>query len=113
MYDALVRTLERQLGGDALAAAWAEGGAMSLDEAIAWMRRARGARKRPAQGWESLTPTELQVVELVAMGLTNPQIAQRMFVTRGTVKVHLGHIFTKLAVSSRSELAALAVRRTG
>jgi DNA-binding CsgD family transcriptional regulator len=77
------------------------------------VRRARGSRKRPAGGWESLTPTELQVVDLVAQGLTNPQIARRMVVTRGTVKVHLGHIFTKLAVGSRSELTALAVRRTG
>jgi len=113
VFDELVRTLERTLGADAFAAAWAEGRAMPVDEAIGWVRRARGTRKRPAGGWESLTPTELQVVDLVAQGLTNPQIAQRMFVTRGTVKVHLGHIFTKLEVGSRSELTALAVRRTG
>jgi DNA-binding NarL/FixJ family response regulator len=48
---------------------------------------------------------------LVAEGLTNPQIAAKMFVARGTVKVHLGHIFTKLGVTTRSELAARAVRR--
>jgi DNA-binding CsgD family transcriptional regulator len=60
-----------------------------------------------------LTATELQVVELVSEGLTNPQVAQRMFLAAGTVKVHLGHIFRKLDVHSRSELVAVAVRRAG
>jgi DNA-binding CsgD family transcriptional regulator len=82
-----------------------------LDEAIEWVRRARGSRKRPSGGWEALTPTELRVVELVAEGLTNPQVAERMFISRATVKAHLGHIFHKLDVSSRSELAAAAARR--
>ncbi|HAN35226.1 MAG TPA: helix-turn-helix transcriptional regulator [Acidimicrobiaceae bacterium] len=82
-----------------------------MEEAIEYASRARGERKRPSSGWASLTPTELRVVELVAEGLTNPQIAAKMFVARGTVKVHLGHIFTKLGVTSRSELAAQAVRR--
>ena len=53
-----------------------------------------------------------KVAELVGEGLTNPQIAERMFIARGTVKVHLGHIFTKLTVSTRSELAAEVARRT-
>lgn len=60
---------------------------------------------------ESLTPTELRVVELVAEGLTNPQIGERMFISRGTVKVHLSHIFAKLGTSTRAELAAEAARR--
>ena len=84
---------------------------MSLDEAIAWLRRARGSRKRPAGGWESLTPTEVQVVELTAQGLTNPQVGERMFISRATVKVHLAHVFQKLDVSNRAELTAQAVRR--
>ena len=53
-------------------------------------------------GWASLTPTEVRTVALVAAGLTNPQIAERMFIARGTVKVHLGHVFAKLGVSTRS-----------
>ncbi len=48
----------------------------------------------------------MRVAELAGEGLTNPQIAERMFIARGTVKVHLGHIFTKLTVRTRSELAA-------
>ena len=68
--------------------------------------RSRGSRKRPLSGWASLTPTEAQVVKLVSEGLTKPQIADRMFISRATVKVHLGHVFQKLDVRSRSELAA-------
>jgi DNA-binding CsgD family transcriptional regulator len=54
---------------------------------------------------------ERQVVELAAEGLTNPQIGERLFIARGTVKAHLGHVFPKLGVTTRAELAALAVRR--
>jgi len=110
-FEKLERELAAQLGTETYAAARAEGAAMSIQEAIRWARRARGTRKRPAGGWESLTPTEQQVVELVARGLTNPQVAEQMFVSRSTVKTHLEHIFQKLDVSSRGELTALAVRR--
>jgi DNA-binding CsgD family transcriptional regulator len=112
VYNSLELTLTDGLGVDTFLAARAEGESMSLDNAIGWVRRARGTRKRPSGGWESLTATELQVVEFVSHGLTNPQVAQRMFISAGTVKVHLGHIFQKLDVHSRSELAALAVRRS-
>jgi len=55
---------------------------------------------------------ELQVVALAAEGLTNPQIAERLFVARGTVKIHLSHIFSKLGVATRAELASEATRRS-
>jgi len=45
------------------------------------------------------------------MGLTNPQIGERMFISKGTVRTHLTHIFTKLDVSTRSQLAAEATAR--
>lgn len=112
-FDELEERLAGRLGGEAFEAARAGGAAMTLDQAIGWVRRARGTRKRPAGGWESLTPTERQVVELVAQGLTNPQVAERIFISRATVKTHLAHVFQKLDVSSRAELAALAVRRGG
>jgi DNA-binding NarL/FixJ family response regulator len=92
-------------------AALSSGAELPLDQAAAWIRRARGERKRPARGWESLTPTEIRVVELVAEGLTNPQIGERMFISRGTVKVHLSHTFAKLGIATRAELAAEATRR--
>ena len=74
-------------------------------------RKRRGARKRPARGWESLTPSELEVVRLAATGLTNPQIGQRLFISPRTVQTHLAHAFRKLDLSSRVELAAEAARR--
>jgi predicted ATPase/class 3 adenylate cyclase/DNA-binding CsgD family transcriptional regulator len=103
--------LRAALHEEPFAEALADGSAMSTDEAIAWLRRARGTRKRPAAGWESLTPTELRVVELAAQGLTNPEIGKRMFISRGTAKIHLSHIYAKLDVRNRSELAALVAGR--
>jgi DNA-binding CsgD family transcriptional regulator len=76
-------------------------------------RKRRGARKRPASGWEALTPSELEVVRLAADGLTNPEIGQRLFISRRTVQTHLAHVFRKLDISSRVELAAEAARRGG
>jgi predicted ATPase/DNA-binding CsgD family transcriptional regulator len=112
-FAALEQTLAELLGTEAHEAAQAEGASMTIDEAVAWSRRARGRRKRPAGGWESLTPTESQVVTLVSEGLTNPEIAERMFISRATVKVHLAHVFQKLGVRTRAELAAQAIRRGG
>jgi DNA-binding CsgD family transcriptional regulator/tetratricopeptide (TPR) repeat protein len=75
------------------------------------VRPARRAVRRPSFGWTSLTPTELRVVELVAAGLTNREIAERMFVSRRTVATHMEHILRKLGHSNRVELAADATRR--
>jgi DNA-binding NarL/FixJ family response regulator len=58
-----------------------------------------------------LTPTELEVVRLVADGLNNPQVAAKLFMSRATVKTHLSHVFTKLGVANRTELATLATSR--
>jgi DNA-binding CsgD family transcriptional regulator len=69
-------------------------------------RGRRGARKRPQLGWESLTGTERRVVDLVVEGLSNPQIGERLYVSRRTVQTHLAHVFTKLGISSRAQLAA-------
>lgn len=71
-------------------------------------RGRRGARRRPSTGWGSLTPTELEVVRLVTQGLTNVEVGRRLFISRRTVETHLSHVFGKLDVSSRVQLAALA-----
>jgi DNA-binding CsgD family transcriptional regulator len=107
----LAERLPDHLGHEAFAAAHAQGQELGLDEAVAWARRGRGDRGRPSHGWESLTPTELEVARHAATGLTNPQIGQRMFITAGTVKVHLSHIYAKLGISGRAELAAEVTRR--
>ena len=78
-----------------------EGASLDLDAALDLVSRARGARGRPATGWASLTPTELEVAALVAEGLTNPQVATRLLISRATVKTHVSHIFTKLGIGSR------------
>jgi DNA-binding CsgD family transcriptional regulator len=64
--------------------------------------------ERPVSGWPSLTDTERAVADLVAEGLTNPQVAARMFLSRYTVDFHLRQIFRKLDVASRVELTRLA-----
>jgi DNA-binding CsgD family transcriptional regulator len=58
-------------------------------------------------GIDSLTPSELRISRLAADGLSNPQIAQELFVTRKTVEKHLASVFMKLDISSRSELPAM------
>jgi DNA-binding CsgD family transcriptional regulator len=81
--------------------------------AIGVHRGRRGRRPaRPPTGWESLTDAERAVVDLVADGLTNRGIAARLFVSPRTIETHLGHIFAKLGLQARSELIALAVRRS-
>src|SRR5436305_1416945 len=68
--------------------------------------RRRGTRDRPRFGWASLTPTEYSVAGLVAEGLSNPQIGARMYISSRTVQTHLAHIFPKLDISARAQLAA-------
>lgn len=110
-YDSTTANLHRALGAPAFDRAAAEGAQLTLDQAVEYARRARGRRGRPATGWSSLTPTELEVVRLVAEGLTNTQIGARLLMSRGTVKTHLSHIFTKLDTTNRAQLAAAAVDR--
>jgi predicted ATPase/class 3 adenylate cyclase/DNA-binding CsgD family transcriptional regulator len=111
IYAADLTAVEQALGVDAFAQAVAEGGAMSLDEAVSFAQRARGRRGRPAYGWDSLTPTEQDVVALITEGRTNVEIAQRLFMSRETVKTHLSHVYAKLHVRTRAQLAALAATR--
>jgi DNA-binding CsgD family transcriptional regulator/tetratricopeptide (TPR) repeat protein len=73
-------------------------------------RGARGARRRPATGWGSLTPTELAVAERISEGLTTAQVATRLYISPHTVSTHVKHMFAKLGISSRVELVALASR---
>ena len=65
---------------------------------------ARGARRRPQTGWQSLTTSERAVARLVSEGLTNRQVGQRLFISPHTVQGHLKSIFAKAGVRSRREL---------
>jgi DNA-binding CsgD family transcriptional regulator len=67
----------------------------------------RGNRRRPTNGWESLTATEKAVSRLVAEGLTNVAVARQLYISPHTVNTHLRHVFTKLDVPNRVALATL------
>ena len=66
---------------------------------------------RPAFGWDSLTDTERRVAGLVAQGLSNRQVANRVFLSTHTVAFHLRHIFWKLGITSRVQLARIAAEQ--
>jgi len=118
--------------GTALAGRRPEAAVALLDEAIDRYRRigarrdlARaastlrglGARPRPPAaprrarvGWPALTETEQRVAALTARGLTNREVGSHLFISPRTVETHLSHVFGKLGVSSRVELAAAYAR---
>lgn len=80
--------------------------------AVRLARRSRGRRGRPVTGWSSLTPTESEVADLAAQGLSNPAIADRLVMSVNTVKTHLSHVYAKTGVAGRSSLAAEWTRRS-
>ena len=77
------------------------------------IRRGPTAKHRRARsGWDSLTPTEVKVAELVEGGLSNPEIAAKLMLSRKTVATHVSHILKKLDVHSRTDIAREAALRT-
>jgi predicted ATPase/DNA-binding CsgD family transcriptional regulator len=99
------------LGDEYFLRALAEGRELGADDVVAYVRRTRGSRKRPASGWESLTPTERQVATLVGEGASNKEIAAKLFMSVATVKSHLTHVYAKLDLKSRAGLAGEVMRR--
>jgi DNA-binding CsgD family transcriptional regulator len=71
-------------------------------------RRVVRSSARPSTGWAAMTDSELAVARLVAQGLTNREVAERLFVSPHTVNSHLRQIFAKLQVNSRVALTRLA-----
>ncbi|MDT5221553.1 MAG: hypothetical protein QOF15_3658 [Mycobacterium sp.] len=111
-YDAVVTSVREALGENEFDEAWSAGAALSTEEAIAYAQRGRGERKRPTIGWGALTPMELDVVGLVAEGLGNNDIGTRLFISPRTVQSHLTHVYAKLGLTSRVQLAQEAGRHT-
>ncbi len=109
-YEATVATTGTAMGDAEFDLAWADGAGLSAEEAIAYVRRGRGERKRPSAGWAALNLTERDVVRLVSEGLANKDIASRLFVSPRTVETHLTHVYTKLGIKSRVQLVQEAAR---
>lgn len=114
--DAYVRAAQASLGEEAFAAAWAQGRRLTVTQALAYgdeepvsqgpilrivppaAASSQCVRKDPP----GLTAREVEVLRLVALGLTNPQIARRLVVSPATVSTHVRSIYSKLGISSRS-----------
>jgi DNA-binding CsgD family transcriptional regulator/tetratricopeptide (TPR) repeat protein len=77
------------------------------------IRRGPRAKHRQARnGWDSLTPTEMKIAAFVEEGLSNPEIAARLLLSRRTVATHVSHILKKLDVHSRTDIARESALRT-
>jgi len=109
-YDAAVAKLRTSLGDAAFTEAWDEGAGLTVEDAMNYALRGRGERNRPPIGWLSLTPAEQAVARLVAEGLANKDIALRLRVSPRTVQTHLTHMYGKLGITSRVQLAQQAAR---
>jgi DNA-binding CsgD family transcriptional regulator len=72
------------------------------------VRRRLTASEQPAQGWAALTRSELAVVEAITGGMTNREAAAHLFLSPHTVSTHMRHVFEKLNINSRVELARIA-----
>lgn len=100
--------LAEQMGADRIVAR-----VYAALRAMGVRRRAGGPVARQRTGWESLSPTERKVVSLVAEGLSNREVGERLFISRRTVETHLSHVFAKLGLSSRAAVASAAARVAG
>jgi len=120
-YDRAVEALRTQLGEQAFAAAWAEGRTLSLEQALATPGQV--ALPVPTQGERTSSPTlasppsypdgltarEVEVLRVVAQGLTNEQVAERLVISPRTVDTHLTSIYSKIGVSSRVAATRYAI----
>ena len=116
-YEASVDELRRRMGGEAFEAAWMAGRAMrredAVEEALAFLEPA-GPVDLPVESSASadaydLTPREREVLRLVAKGCSNQEIADQLFISLQTAKVHVRSILAKLGLESRTAAAAFAI----
>jgi predicted ATPase/DNA-binding CsgD family transcriptional regulator len=111
-YDGRLAVARSQLGEAAWTAAWAEGRAMDLEQAIEYALEQKDAAPEPATPEPypaGLSAREAEVLRLVATGLTNAEVAERLFLSSRTINWHLSSIYRKLGSHSRTEAARFAV----
>jgi DNA-binding NarL/FixJ family response regulator len=96
----------------ALASLEALGASRDADAAAAFLRTlgVKASRSSGPRGVGLLTKRELEVLGLLGEGLSNPQMAERLFVTRKTVENHVASVLSKLGLRGRAQAAAYAVR---
>lgn len=115
-HEGRIAAVRARLGEDIFSAAWAQGRAMTPERALAIDRQARASLPNEAVFPPSLTDSsgltarELEVLHLVASGLTNTQIAQKLVLSEKTVATHLTHIFNKTLSENRAGAVAFAIR---
>ena len=105
-YEQGVATVRAQLGEEAFAIAWQEGRTMSPEQALAASGELSASPPTYPNG---LTTREVEVLRVVAQGLTNEQVAQRLVISPRTVDMHLTSIYSKIGVSSRGAATRYAM----
>ena len=105
LHESDVTALRQCVDAERFEAARIEGSAMSVQQVCSYVNKVRGARGRSDTGWASLTKTERAVVALAVTGLSNPEIAKRLFIAPSTVKSHMKRVFSKVGINSRVDLA--------
>jgi len=118
-YQRAVTVARTRLGEQAFAAAWAEGRTMSPEQALTAQEQATlptpGERSSPVTPTpppsypNGLTAREVEVLRVVAQGLTNEQVAERLVISPRTVDTHLTSIYSKIGVSSRAAATRYAI----
>jgi DNA-binding CsgD family transcriptional regulator/Tfp pilus assembly protein PilF len=111
LYERAVESLRSRLGEEAFEAAWAEGRRMSREDAIEY------ALEEPAPPEDTeaqpdypagLSVREVEVLKLVARGMTNAQVAEELYISPRTVNAHMGSVYHKIGSSTRAEAARFA-----
>jgi DNA-binding NarL/FixJ family response regulator len=110
-YDRGLAAARAELDEEAFRAAWLEGRAMTPEQAIEYALETEEAAPPIPNDTTLLSAREVEVLQLVAQGLTDPQVAERLYLSPRTVGVHLRSIYRKLGVPSRAAAVKEAVER--
>lgn len=110
-YDVCVESLRRRLGEDTFAAMWGQGLALSPLEALDGEMPGEPAQARRGGNLYDLSARQVEVLQLVAQGLSDAEVADRLLLSKHTVNAHLRTIYSKIGVSSRSAATRFAMEQ--